>query len=155
MKAMIIYDSVYGNTEKLAKAVGKELGCDFIHVSFASASSIKGLGLLIIGTPTHGGMPSPEMQKFIGSLPKDSLKGIRVAAFDTWITKDNPSFFTRLAVGFFGHAAPRALSKLQALGGKPSAGVDAIGFLVKGKEGPLVDGEIEKAKDWAKKIAKG
>ncbi|MFA6489084.1 MAG: flavodoxin family protein [Candidatus Micrarchaeia archaeon] len=155
MKALIIYDSVYGNTEKIAKAIGKELACDSIHVSFASSSSIKGLDLLITGTPTHGGMPSPAMQKFSESLPKGSLSGIRVASFDTWITKDSPSFFTRLAVGIFGHAAPRALSKLQALGGKPVAGAEAIGFLVKGKEGPLVEGEMEKAQAWAKKLAKG
>jgi len=152
MKALVIYDSVYGNTEKIAKAIGKELGCDFIPVGFASPVSIKGLELLIIGSPTHGGQASQAMQKFLASIPSGSLKRIRVAAFDTWMTKEGQDFLTRIAVGIFGHASPRILPKLQSLGGKAAA-AGSEGFFVKGKEGPLKDGEIDRAQEWAKKIA--
>lgn len=152
MKALLIYDSIYGNTEKIAKAVGKELGCEALHVSAASPSSLKNISLLIIGSPTHGGNETPALQKFIASLPKDSLQGVRVAAFDTWMTQDGQGLITKFAVGFFSHASPRTLFRLQKLGGTMAA--EPAAFLVKGKEGPLLEGEIEKAREWAKKLDK-
>ena len=50
-----------------------------------------------------------------------------------------------------GYAAPRIAQSLKKKSGNQL--VSEEGFLVKDKEGPLVDGEIERAASWAKNIA--
>jgi len=65
-----------------------------------------------------------------------------VAAFDTRLT-------TRL-VGIFGYAAARIANSLKRNGGTLIASPE--GFFVKGKEGPLKEGELERAARWAKEI---
>lgn len=152
MNALVIYDSVYGNTKKIAEAVGMAIpGSAIRHVGKASPSDLGGVGLLIVGSPTHGGRPTPAIHKFLEGIPKDSLRGARVAAFDTWIAKQGQGFFMRAIIGFFGHASQHIAAKLQKAGGKTRAPPE--GFLVKGKEGPLAEGELERAAAWAKGLA--
>jgi len=67
-----------------------------------------------------------------------------VAAFDTRLT----SKFVRI----FGYAAVRIADSLKRNGGTLIASTE--GFFVKGKEGPLKEGELERATRWAKEIAK-
>jgi hypothetical protein len=79
------------------------------------------------------------MDKFLASLSKDQLKGIKAVAFDT-----------RINVFYHGDAAGKISRKLK------DAGVEIIvkpqAFFVQGKEGPLIDNEAEKAIEWAKAI---
>jgi len=103
------------------------------------------LGLLIVGSPTQGGRPTPAIQDFLDKIAKPTIRGINVAAFDT-------RFSTKL-VKIFGYAAARIADSLKKNGGTLLGSPE--GFFVTGKEGPLKEGELERAANWAKVIVKG
>ena len=146
MKALIVYDSVYGNTEKIARAIAEAITpsseVKVLRASEANPSELASTGLLIVGSPTHGGRPTPTIQDLLNKVPKLSLQGINVAVFDTRIS-------TKL-VGVFGYAAGRIAGNLKGKGGTLIASPE--GFFVKGSKGPLKEGELERAAGWAKGI---
>ena len=144
MKALIIYDSVYGNTEKIARAMAEAITppdeVKVLQAGEANPSELASITLLIVGSPTHGGRPTPAVQEFLNKDPKFSLQRINVAAFDTRIQ-------TKL-VGVFGYAAGRIANNLKKKGGTIIASPE--GFFVTGSKGPLKEGELERAAAWAK-----
>ena len=155
MKALVIYDSFFGNTEKVAQAIAKGLGSEHelavMRVGAVGPEHLSGLGLLITGSPTRAFHATPAMMKLINGLPKNSLKGVTVAAFDTRIVlEDINSRFLNVMVKLFGYAAQPMLNKLLAKGGRKA--LPAEGFFVTGTEGPLKEGELERAEAWAKDI---
>jgi len=145
MKALIVYDSVYGNTEKIARAIAEAITpsneVKVIRAGEANPSELESTNLLIVGSPTHAGRPTPPVQDLLNKVPKLS-EGINVAAFDTRIT-------TKL-VGVFGYAAGRIAKNLKKKGGTLIA--SPVGFFVTGGQGPLKEGELERAAAWAKGI---
>jgi flavodoxin len=147
MKVLIVYDSVYGNTEKIAKAIGGAITGEVkvLRVSEVNPSELRMIDLFIVGSPTQGGRPTPAIRDFLNKVPESSLKGINVAAFDTRIS-------TKL-VGVFGYAAGRIAGNLKGKGGTLVTSPE--GFFVKGTEGPLREGELERAVDWAKGVLEG
>jgi len=144
MKVLIVYDSVYGNTEKIAKAIGGAITGEVkvLRVDEANLSELKTIDLFIVGSPTQAGRPTPAIQDFLNKVPEPSLQGINVAAFDTRI----PTKLVRV----FGYAAGRIAGNLKGKGGILVASPE--GFFVKGSKGPLREGELERAADWAKGI---
>jgi flavodoxin len=155
MKALIIYDSFFGNTEQIAQAMGKGLGSqkdvEILRVSQVKPEQLTGLNLLIVGSPTRGFRPTPAIAKFLGNIPRRGLKGVKVAAFDTRIAVDDiDSRILPPLVKVFGYAAKPIADKLQKKEGELA--IPPEGFFVKGTEGPLKEGELERAADWAKRI---
>ena len=148
MKILIVYDSVSGNTEQIAQAIGNALGSqedvEILRVSNVKPEQLTGLKLLIIGSPTHGGRPTPAIQDFLNKVSEPAIRGINVAAFDTRLS--------RRWVGIFGYAAGRIADSLKRKGGNLISSPE--GFFVKGREGPLKEGELERAANWAKVIVK-
>jgi flavodoxin I len=146
MKALIVYDSVYGNTEKIARAIAEAITpsgeVKVLGVGEANPSELASTDLLIVGSPTHAGRPTPAVQDLLNKVPKLSLRGINVAAFDTRIT-------TKL-VRVFGYAAGRIAGNLKRKGGTLIASPE--GFFVTGNKGPLKEGELERAAGWAEGI---
>ena len=61
LKASIIYDSVYGNTDKIAKAIGGAITGEVkvLRVIELNPSELETINLFIVGSPTQGGRPSP------------------------------------------------------------------------------------------------
>jgi len=55
MKALVVYDSVHGNTAQVARAIGEAIDAEVLHVGDANPASLEELDLLIVGSPTHGG----------------------------------------------------------------------------------------------------
>lgn len=151
MKSLIIYDSFFGNTEKIAQALGQALGSETIKVQDISVDQLNGVELLILGSPTRAFSPSPDITKFLKSQPAQGCTGMKVATFDTRIAVDevNSKFLTFM-VKIFGYAAETMARKLQKKGG--TLVVPPEWFLVKDSEGPLKDGELERATEWAKRI---
>jgi flavodoxin len=149
MKAVIIYDSVFGNTEKIAQAMAKALGTlDVFKVDAARAEQLRGADLVLVGSPTRGFRATPALNTFLKALPAGSLKGARVAAFDTRLSlKDVNNAILTLMTRVFGWAAPAIAKTLAAKGGTPVG--TAEGFYVKASEGPLKDGEEARAAAWA------
>jgi flavodoxin I len=152
MKILIIYDSYFGNTEKVANAVGAALAASgdvrVVRISDFIPAHLQGIQLLIVGSPTRAFRPSDAVKSFLKGLSARSLQGIDIAAFDTRvdITKVNSAILT-FFVNIFGYAAQPIARRLQKKGGKLVA--EPEGFYVKDKEGPLEDGELERASEWA------
>ncbi len=154
MRALVVYDSVYGNTEKIAKAIGNAIPCEtkVLHAGEADFSTLGKFGILIVGSPTHAGRPTKAIKSFLGKIPTNALKDTDAASFDTRASKEGQGAFIRTIINFFGYAAPRIAKALQEKGANSIVAPE--GFMVKGKEGPLEEGELEHAASWAKAIAK-
>ena len=156
MKVLVVYDSVYGNTEKIAQTIGNALGAppdvDVRRVGDVQPGQLAGLQLLVVGSPTQKFTLLPAVRDFIKRIPKDGLQGIRVAAFDTRVNMaEVNSSFLRTMVNWFGYAAEKIADRLQKKGGTAAALPGT--FFVKGTEGPLAEGELERAAEWARRIA--
>ncbi len=138
MKALVIYDSVYGNTKKIAETVAAELGkgVKAVFVSDFKSKDLTGINLLVVGSPILGFRPSEKTGKFLASLNAGQLKGIKAAAFDT-----------RVRIFFHGDAAGKIAAGLKQAGAEIIA--EPYGFIVEGREGPLANDAVAKAKEWA------
>lgn len=155
MQVLIVYDSVFGNTRRIAAAIGKAIASKddvkTIPVDEFKSGDLTGVGLLIVGSPTRAFKPTRAIQNFLKGIPSKGLKSIRVAAFDTRIsTTDINSRFLNILVKLFGYAAQPIADRLQKKGGIPT--VPAEGFIVKDTEGPLKEGEPGRAADWAQTV---
>ncbi len=144
MKTLIVYDSVHGNTEKIAKAIGDAITGEVkvLRAGEVDSSDLEALDLLIVGSPTHAGRPTQPIQDFLNKAPAPAFKGKTVATFDT-------RFSSKLA-RIFGYAAGRIAGSLKRKGGTLIASPE--GFFVEGTEGPLKKGEVKRAASWAKEI---
>lgn len=156
MKFLIIYDSVFGNTEKVAQAMGAALNgehqADVLLVSRVSAELLSGAQGLLVGSPTRGFNATPAVMGWLKGLPARALQGKRVAAFDTRIdANDIHSVIGRFFVRTGGYAAPRMAKLLRAAGGELAAPPE--GYIVLDREGPLRGGELERAAQWARSLA--
>jgi flavodoxin I len=153
-KALVIYDSYFHNTEKVAKKIGeavsKKMEIKVVKVGEIKPEQVnEQIKLLIIGSPTRGFRPTPAVDNFIRNLPK--LNNTNVLSFDTRIcAKDIDSKvlkpFLTFMMGTFGYAAEPLSKELKKKGGREIG--KPGGFLVKDKEGPLKEGELERAGKW-------
>ena len=149
MKTVIVYDSFFGNTEKIAQAIGAALGGDtgIFRVGDVTPQQVKSADLVIIGSPTRAFRPSERTRAFLKSLAENSLQGKRVAAFDTRIAaNETNSAILKFFVKIFGYAAAPMAAALKKKGG--TLVLPGEGFIVKASEGPLKDGELERAAAW-------
>jgi flavodoxin len=145
MKKLVVYDSLYGNTGLIATAIGRGLPGE-VKVQRAGGTSpdeLAGVDLLIVGTPTHGGRPTEALQALLDKIPADGLQGVSIAAFDTR--------FSWWWIKIFGFPAPRIAESLQGKGA--TLVVPPEGFIVRGRRGPLKDGETDRAAGWAEDVA--
>ena len=155
MKALVIYESFFGNTEKITQAIGKGLGSsadvEVRKVADVQPEQLKGLDLCIVGSPTRAFSPSPGTKRFLKKIHAGGLQGLRAAAFDTRISEDDAKpRALRFLMKLFGYAAEPISMKL----GKKGAEIIVApeGFCVNNTKGPLKDGELERATAWAKQI---
>jgi len=157
MKIMVIYDSVYGNTEKVARAISEVLSggeeVELVPAADVEVSDLTRMNLVVIGAPTHGGRPSEDVKELLDEIPIDGLEGVRVAAFDTRTDVSGKNIFIRAIAGILSYAGGRIEKTLVRKGGNVVA--DAEGFLVNDREGPLIDGELDRARNWAGRILSG
>jgi flavodoxin I len=155
LKALIVYDSVYGNTEKIARAIAEALASamevEVVKPGEVDAAKLGVADLLVLGSPTQGGRPTRAIQDFIVKIPADGLKNIDVVTFDT--AMPGKSFGMRTLVKIMGYAAPRIAISLKTKGGRLT--VAPASFWVDDKDGPLSEGEPERAKAWAKELSEG
>ena len=166
MRAVVIYESMYGNTHEIATTIGRRLGAEaevsVVPLDAASDDVVRSADLLVVGAPTHvHGMssartleaaveashkedgpsldpdaPGPGVRAWLDALHSGS--GL-AAAFDTRI--DGPALVT-------GRASKGIARRLRKHGYRVV--VDPESFLVKGND--LVDGEIAHAERWAESL---
>jgi hypothetical protein len=123
MRALVVYESMFGNTEAIARAVADGLG-EVVLADVASIPSAAGVDLLVVGAPTHAfGLSRPAtrqdasrqgtvrpgtadvgLREYLDVSPR--LSGLAAAAFDTRIDK----FWVP------GSAAHKAHRRLRSLG---------------------------------------
>jgi flavodoxin len=149
MNTLVVYDSLYGNTQAIAQAIGGAISGEVqvLHVDQLDIGDLDTADLVIIGSPTHGALPSQAIQGLLEKIGPPAREDARVATFDTRLTWP---FLERWG----GFAAPKMAATLQekgwTLAGAPG------GFFVKGlKKGPLKRGETERAAAWAKGLIEG
>jgi flavodoxin len=147
VKILIVVDSVYGNTLKIAEAIKEALKpageVSLVRPAEANLQDLPSLGLLLVGSPVQGGRALKPVQDFLNRIPSGGLKRVNVATFDTRMKGAFPKLF--------GFAGARIADALKSKGGNLVA--PAEGYFVKGREGPLLEGEIERAGAWAKGLA--
>src|SRR5687768_11724631 len=169
MRAVITFESIYGNTRAVAEALaaGLSSGGDVTVVSHheVEPAIIAEADLVVVGAPTHmHGLPT-SMSRKMGAhageeesveldpgatagpgirawLSQQSGGGRRAAAFDT--RADGRPALT-------GSAARGIAKRLRARGFEVIAEPES--FLVEDAEGPLMDGELERAREWGSAIA--
>ena len=145
MNTLIIYDSTFGNTAQVAQAMADKLG-EHGTVRIASAdeaglTEVKDIDLLFVGGPTQRHGLSPTMKTLLEGFPRRTLQGIRAGAFDTRY---------HMSAWKSGSAAHGIASKLKRAGA--SLIVEPESFFVAEREGPLEEGELERAAGWAEEI---
>ncbi len=142
MKALIIYDSTFGNTECIARIIAHTLRVhDSVQVFSVEETNniiLKDADVLLIGCPTQRHGLTPAVRALLEGMPRGSLRGVSAAAFDTRY---------HMSAWKSGSAAPRIASKLKRAGAALILPPES--FFVSSREGPLEDGELERAVHWA------
>ncbi len=160
MKAVVVYESLWGNTAAVAGAIAQGLGLGAQALSTAQAlpEVVADADLVVAGGPVFAfhlstdhargsirrhpepGAPAPDwshpsVRSWMDALPVGSA---RCAAFDTRVP------------GPFGKGAPTVADGLQAKGYQLVAPPE--GFIVTGKFGPLRPGELDRARRWGEQL---
>jgi flavorubredoxin len=130
VKALVVYDSVYGNTEKVAKALAAGLDSGGVDVDVVKVDAVKldelgEVNLLCVGAPVHAWNASKPVKEFLERLKSvEGLAGKKAFAFDTKMK-------SRLA----GSAGGKIERKLKDLGLNIVKHSESA--IVEGREGPL------------------
>jgi flavodoxin len=157
MKAMVVYDSAYGNTKAIASAIAGALGppdeVQLRQVGEVKPEELAALDLLVVGSPTQRFTAIPPITNLLKSIPPGGLRGVKVAAFDTRFPQAKIDEIRILSffVSLFGYAAKPIANRLVKKGGELVAPPE--GFFVSDTKGPLLDGELERAAAWGQAIA--
>lgn len=152
MKTLVVYDSVFGNTAKIAAQIAQALDSEAVQLDRVNKSLLADVELLVVGSPTRAFKPTSNMIAWIQGLTSNQLWQAKVATFDTRIdTRKTKNIMLRF-VDLMGYAAPWLGKNLAAKGFaivKPGEG-----FYVEASEGPLKTGELERAAAWATSLLK-
>jgi flavodoxin len=155
MKAIVVYDSVFGNTQRVAEAIASSLRThsqvELLRPSDQTLDRLAGVDLIVVGSPTRGFRPTDAITDLLRRIPSKTLKEAQVAAFDTRFKADELKSATTRFVVKTGGCAKRIAQQLQKAGGALVAPPE--GFYVEDVEGPLKAGEIERAAAWATTLA--
>jgi len=155
MTALIIYDSVFGNTEKVALAMAEALqnGARAVNVNQVPSLNLQDYDLILIGSPTRGFKPTEAITEFLSSVSPAILSSKKLAVFDTRIPLETISnkFFRRIVKA--GGYADKGMKKI--IEKKSGQVIGAEGFFVLASEGPLADGELDRAARWARSLEIG
>ena len=146
MHALVIYESMYGNTMQIARSIGSALQQAHHEVEVKEVSEVgsipEGIDLIVVGGPTQGHGVDPSMKSFLDMLPESVLANVPAAAFDTRLRW--PKFLS-------GAASRGIAERLERKGARIVAEPES--FLVEDKDGPLIAGETERAASWAGYLA--
>lgn len=143
MNALVLYESRFGNTERVAEAIALVLQ-ESMPTRLAAvadvedcAVALQGVSLLVVGGPTHKHGVSTTLKETLACLADHALDGVKAATFDT------RAHGPRVVTGSAAVGLERFLRKHGAWIVVPPAS-----FLVGATEGPLDPGELEHARAW-------
>lgn len=168
MRALVVYESAWGNTRSVAEAVAEGLrhgphaaAVEAVEVGVAPPLAEVDVDLLVVGGPTHAfGMSKPATREDAARRAAGDVvsKGIGIRE---WLEAGAGPVPDRLAVTTFdththkpnlpGWAGRSAARRLRRLGCRLVAPAET--FEVHGYEGPLLPGELERARIWGTRLA--
>lgn len=162
MKAVVVYESLWGNTAAIAKAIAEGLGTEAraLTTSDAQGEAMRGVDLIVAGAPLLGfNLPNERMRESIRLNPGQgpTAPDLTHPMLRTWMASlpkgsgHSAAFETRLWWSP-GGATVAILSGLEAAGYLPV--VKGKRFMVTGRYGPLRRGEIERAHLWGAELAR-
>ncbi|MHA2021562.1 MAG: flavodoxin family protein [Candidatus Thorarchaeota archaeon] len=147
-KTIIIYESIYGNTKKVADAVAEGIReSGVIECTVAKTGEVhhtddlSRFDAIIFGSPNHNQEPSRNMLKFIERASIVDLDSKVGAAFDTY-TGGNKG----IAVKKLEQVIRRKMSCITFV-------IDSFSAQVEDRKGPLAEGEINRAIEFGKQVA--
>jgi menaquinone-dependent protoporphyrinogen IX oxidase len=148
MKGMVVYDTSYGNTKKVAEAIAETLKESGIEVDLFSVKDVKKLStkdysFLVLGSPTKFGTMSFAIRFFLGNVKSEEWMNRPFAAFDT----ENPENMEKKEYSAAEKIAERLRDK------KMNQLLPVLKAAVLGQKGPLKEGEIERTRDYARQLA--
>ena len=161
MRALVVFESIWGNTEQVARAIAAGIGegTEVIDAGQAPATLPDDVDLLVVGGPTHAfsmstettrkaaadqgatRIPTHGIREWIEALSSPT-RAVPVATFDTRVVSP------RLP----GSAAKKAMKRLLGRGLRPITKPETFG--VHGYSGPVADGELDRAHQWGSGLAR-
>jgi len=147
---LVVYETKYGNTKKAAETIAEgmeeagEIKASIEHVDKVDLNKINDFEAIIIGSPTYAGRQAGSIKKFINKLADLSLGGKKFAVFDTHLGKSGG--FLRKAVKKMESQVGKKISNFKKI-------KSGLPVQVKGMKGPLVEGELDKCRDYGKDLA--
>jgi hypothetical protein len=166
MTTLLVHESHWGNTRAVAEAIAEGMvgtddrSVEIVDVGAAPSPLPAGVDLLVVGGPTHafsmsrastrhdahdkGAEPGHEdrgIREWLADLPAPAAPP-QVATFDTRVSKARrlPGSAARAAGKYVGH---HHLGKV----------VATESFFVEDLGGPLLEGELDRARAWGRQLA--
>jgi hypothetical protein len=159
VKAVVVYQSHWGNTAAVAQAIAEGIGEGALALPTgqATAEVLDGADLVVAGSPVIAfRMPNERTRTSLASERSPDPPDLSQPSMASWLKdlqqRSGPAaaFDTR-ARGPFGSAAPAIAKGLQKAGYRIVA--KPTGFYVDGKYGPMRAGEIDRAREWGRELA--
>ncbi|MFW9949839.1 MAG: flavodoxin family protein [Candidatus Thorarchaeota archaeon] len=152
MKVLIVYDTKYGNTEKVAKLIAE--GINTVEGNEVIVNNVKDVklkkdgsyDLILIGSPNHFGRHTGSIKKFINKLPKAQFKVTAYTVFDTYITNDFEKAVKKMETQI-SEVMPEFIQA------SPGLSIKVVGTGV--SKGPITEEDLPKCKEFGIKLAQG
>ena len=146
MKTLVVYDTQFGNTEKIARIIAEGMTrcgpVQVLPVAEAADVELGDVDLLIVGGPTQGHRARKPLRDWVDHLRSEELQRLAIAAFDTRISW--PMFLS----GSAAHTIANLLQRHNARLALPPES-----FIVEESEGPISQEELDRAASWAETLA--
>jgi len=148
MKGIVVYDTSYGNTKKIAETISETLKESGIEVDLFDVKDVKKLSakdynFLVLGSPTKFGTMSFAIRFFLGKVKSEEWMNKPFAAFDT----ENPENAEKKEYSAAEKIAAKLIEK------KMKQLLPTLKALVFEMKGPLKEGEIERTKEYTRELA--
>ncbi|MBS7630695.1 flavodoxin family protein [Candidatus Bathyarchaeota archaeon] len=147
MRVIIIYESKYGNTKRVAEAIAEGLNevggveTSVMELKELDLNDIFNYDVILIGSPNHIGGPTRGIKGFIDKLSELELEEKMFAVFDTYLGKD------------FEKAVKKMEKQIAEKVPKLKRVAQGLSIKVNGLRGPIADRELEKCREFGKNIA--
>ncbi len=158
MRAVVVYESHWGNTAAVAEAIARGLGAGAVAVSTADASpeAVADADLIVAGAPVLGfRLPTDQMLAGLANERSPRPADLRGPSMRSWLA-EVPAGHGRAATfetGIWWSPGGATGAIARELG---RAGYEPVGkgrrFVVNGRYGPLRDGELERAERWGAEL---
>jgi hypothetical protein len=163
MRGLVVYESMFGNTEKIARAVTRGLSdrmeVELAEVSMAPAPLSELLDLIVVGAPTNAFSLSRSSTR-ADALRKGATQGQEKSGLREWLSSLNRGPHSEMVAAFDtrvekmrhlpGSAAKRAARVIDRLGYQR---IGRESFYVVDVGGPLEPGEVARAEEWGRHLA--